>query len=371
MELATDVRTALEFAEDLGGFEAIILDLGLPDGSGLDVARRLRTTGSAIPILVLTARDTVADRVMGLDAGADDYLVKPFAYEELAARLRALARRADGTVAVRAGNLLTSGSITLDDVRRRVTVGRPGDRAEPARVLAPRVLPASSRRGAHPRPAARPRLAVGRGGDPQRGRRLRPLPARRSWVRPARGSGPCAGSATGSRTRRDGREQRRRATPRRGPPPARPVDRRDRPRRPHRPRGHPDPGGRRLARVQRHGPAPGAGRPDHRRRCATDPAGATRSAAPRSASPSAVGAPGPSPSSSRRAARSSGRRTSTCRRSCPTRRRSWPSARAARPTSGPRAPAGRRSGSSARRSRARARPTWSRWPRTSPPSARP
>ena len=122
VELATDVRTALEFAEDLGGFEAIILDLGLPDGSGLDVARRLRTTGSAIPILVLTARDTVADRVRGLDAGADDYLVKPFAYEELAARLRALARRADGTVAVRADNLLTSGSITLDDVRRRVAV---------------------------------------------------------------------------------------------------------------------------------------------------------------------------------------------------------------------------------------------------------
>ena len=64
----------------------------------------------------------MADRVRGLDAGADDYLVKPFAYEELAARLRALARRADGTVAVRADNLLTNGSITLDDVRRRVTV---------------------------------------------------------------------------------------------------------------------------------------------------------------------------------------------------------------------------------------------------------
>jgi DNA-binding response OmpR family regulator len=123
VELATDVRTALELAEDLGGFEAIVLDLGLPDGSGLDVAQRLRARGSAIPILVLTARDTVADRVRGLDAGADDYLVKPFAYEELAARLRALARRADGTVAVRADNLLTNGSITLDDVRRRVTVG--------------------------------------------------------------------------------------------------------------------------------------------------------------------------------------------------------------------------------------------------------
>ncbi len=63
--------------------DAIILDVGLPDGSGFDVARRLRARGSAVPILMLTARDAVASRVEGLDAGADDYLVKPFAYEEL------------------------------------------------------------------------------------------------------------------------------------------------------------------------------------------------------------------------------------------------------------------------------------------------
>jgi len=121
VELATDVRTALELAADLGGFEAIILDLGLPDGSGLEVARTLRANGSPVPILILTARDTVADRVTGLDAGADDYLVKPFACEELAARLRALARRAGGADAVRGGTRLEVGDIALDETRREVT----------------------------------------------------------------------------------------------------------------------------------------------------------------------------------------------------------------------------------------------------------
>ena len=121
VELATDVRSALELAEEVGGLEAIVLDVGLPDGSGLDVARRLRATGSTIPILILTARDTVVDRVTGLDAGADDYLVKPFAFEELAARLRALARRAGGNEAVRSGLRLEVGSIALDEARREVT----------------------------------------------------------------------------------------------------------------------------------------------------------------------------------------------------------------------------------------------------------
>jgi DNA-binding response OmpR family regulator len=93
VELAPDGRTALELAETTSGLDAVILDIGLPDLSGLEVARRLRTNGDAVPILMLTARDTVGDRVTGLDAGADDYLVKPFAYEELSARLRALARR--------------------------------------------------------------------------------------------------------------------------------------------------------------------------------------------------------------------------------------------------------------------------------------
>jgi DNA-binding response OmpR family regulator len=122
VELATDGRSGLEIAEDAPGIECIVLDVGLPDISGLEVARRLRAGGSQTAVLMLTARDTVGDRVTGLDAGADDYLVKPFAFEELAARLRALSRR--GTpVGKRAEPTLSAGAITLDEAARRVTVG--------------------------------------------------------------------------------------------------------------------------------------------------------------------------------------------------------------------------------------------------------
>ncbi|MBC9072444.1 response regulator transcription factor [Thauera sp. CAU 1555] len=79
-----------------GGYELAVLDLGLPRMDGLDVLRQLRASGSAVPVLVLTARDATADRIAGLDAGADDYLVKPFEVDELKARLRALLRRAAG-----------------------------------------------------------------------------------------------------------------------------------------------------------------------------------------------------------------------------------------------------------------------------------
>jgi DNA-binding response OmpR family regulator len=125
VELAADGPSGLELAESMDGFDAIVLDIGLPRLSGLDVARRLRAGGSRLPILMLTARDTVGDRVTGLDAGADDYLVKPFAYEELAARLRALARRAS-SAPERAGTVLSAGQVALDERLRRVTVaGRP------------------------------------------------------------------------------------------------------------------------------------------------------------------------------------------------------------------------------------------------------
>jgi DNA-binding response OmpR family regulator len=121
VELATDGRTGLEIAEDAPGIECVILDIGLPDISGLEVARRMRDAGSETPILMLTARDTVGDRVTGLDAGADDYLVKPFAFEELSARLRALGRR--GTAAGRRTTpTLKAGPIALDETARRVTV---------------------------------------------------------------------------------------------------------------------------------------------------------------------------------------------------------------------------------------------------------
>ena len=100
----------------------MILDIGLPDISGLEVARRLRAAGSDMPILMLTARDTVGDRVTGLDAGADDYLVKPFAFEELSARLRALARRGHGARPPHDARSSRPGPIALDETARRVTV---------------------------------------------------------------------------------------------------------------------------------------------------------------------------------------------------------------------------------------------------------
>ena len=127
VEVAPDGATALELAEATEGIEAVILDVGLPDISGLEVAARLRKHGRELAILMLTARDTVNDRVAGLDAGADDYLVKPFAYEELAARLRALARRGEPGPR-RPDPILAAGPIALDERSRRVTVdGRPVD----------------------------------------------------------------------------------------------------------------------------------------------------------------------------------------------------------------------------------------------------
>jgi DNA-binding response OmpR family regulator len=125
VDTASDGATALEIASASAGLEAVVLDIGLPDISGLDVARRLREDGREVGILMLTARDTVDDRVAGLDAGADDYLVKPFAYQELAARLRALGRRSGPR---RAAPTLEVAGIALDETRRRVTVdGRPVD----------------------------------------------------------------------------------------------------------------------------------------------------------------------------------------------------------------------------------------------------
>jgi two-component system OmpR family response regulator len=127
VEVASDGEEALDVAGATTGIETVILDVGLPDMSGLDVARALRKQGRELAILMLTARDTVNDRVSGLDAGADDYLVKPFAYEELAARLRALARRA-APGSRRPEPILAAGPIALDERSRRVTVdGHPID----------------------------------------------------------------------------------------------------------------------------------------------------------------------------------------------------------------------------------------------------
>jgi two-component system, OmpR family, response regulator len=118
VETAGTAAEGLEIATSGLELDAIVLDVGLPDRSGFDVARSLRKKGSQVPILMLTARDAVSDRVEGLDAGADDYLVKPFAYEELLARLRALGRRPP----TRRAPVLRAGPIELDETTRRVTV---------------------------------------------------------------------------------------------------------------------------------------------------------------------------------------------------------------------------------------------------------
>lgn len=103
-------------------YDAAILDLGLPHLSGLELLRNTRTAKNPVPILILTARDTVADRIAGLDAGADDYLTKPFDLGELQARLRALVRRANSQVAA----VITLGALQLDSAAHRVSwAGKP------------------------------------------------------------------------------------------------------------------------------------------------------------------------------------------------------------------------------------------------------
>jgi two-component system, OmpR family, response regulator MprA len=102
--------------------DAIVLDVAMPVVDGIEMCRRLRDDGASLPILMLTARESVTDRVAGLDAGADDYLVKPFALEELLARLRALLRRSDGAAP---GDVLEFAELTLDTGTRQV---RRGDR---------------------------------------------------------------------------------------------------------------------------------------------------------------------------------------------------------------------------------------------------
>jgi two-component system response regulator MprA len=101
--------------------DAVVLDVGLPDIDGLEVCRLLRREGNRVPVLMLTARDAVSDRIDGLDAGADDYLVKPFDIDELKARLRALLRRAGAEGDVDGG--LTFDDLKLDPARHGVVVG--------------------------------------------------------------------------------------------------------------------------------------------------------------------------------------------------------------------------------------------------------
>jgi two-component system OmpR family response regulator len=118
VDTAADGRKA-EFLGQTERYDAVVLDLGLPNVDGLTVLRRWRESGLDVPVLVLTARGSWHEKVLGIDGGADDYLTKPFSTEELLARLRALIRRSHG----RGQPELRCGSVTLDPRAARVTVG--------------------------------------------------------------------------------------------------------------------------------------------------------------------------------------------------------------------------------------------------------
>jgi two-component system OmpR family response regulator len=116
VDVVGDGRSALDWIGSVD-YDVMILDLMLPKIDGLDVCRRLRQRGLTTPVLMLTARDALKDRVLGLDAGADDYLPKPFEFEELLARLRALTRRRSG---VPKTGVLTVADLSLDPATHRV-----------------------------------------------------------------------------------------------------------------------------------------------------------------------------------------------------------------------------------------------------------
>src|SRR5262245_49166959 len=126
--LASDGTEALHAIEGVP-FDAVVLDVLMPGRNGIDVCRTLRAAGNRVPILMLTARETVSDRVAGLEAGADDYLVKPFALEELIARLRALVRRTTADVS---DSVLRFADLSLD--RRSLEVQRGARRIQLSRM---------------------------------------------------------------------------------------------------------------------------------------------------------------------------------------------------------------------------------------------
>ena len=113
-----DGQEALDYL-DMAEYDAVILDIMMPKKNGLEVLKSLRASGSAVPVLLLTARDSISDRVTGLDAGADDYLVKPFAFEELLARIRVMLRKREG----RAQNRCQAADLTVDLDTRTVMRG--------------------------------------------------------------------------------------------------------------------------------------------------------------------------------------------------------------------------------------------------------
>lgn len=119
VDWAQDGRAALQALGNLE-HQAILLDLGLPGHDGLEVLRKLRQSGNTLPVIIITARDGVEDRIRGLDFGADDYLVKPFVVQELLARMRAVIRRQSG----QAAPVLSNGKVNLDPATHEASCGK-------------------------------------------------------------------------------------------------------------------------------------------------------------------------------------------------------------------------------------------------------
>lgn len=168
VDRAADGLKGLDLAT-MNEYDAIVLDLMLPGLDGLTVCKRLRQAGKRTPVLILSARDMVDDRVRGLDAGADDYLIKPFAVEELAARLRALARRHQSVAAP----TLVVGGLELEPSTHTVRQGGAGHSPHPEGVRVARVLHAASGVRAHTHDDCRARLGLHLRPLEQRCRRLR------------------------------------------------------------------------------------------------------------------------------------------------------------------------------------------------------
>ena len=162
-----------------GAYALVLLDLGLPRKSGLDLLKEIRRAGNRVRVLVVTARDAVADRVAGLDAGADDYLVKPFSLDELGARMRALLRRD----IAREDNVLRNGDLALDPVDAHRHAGGPTGRPVGARVRA-------ARRAARASRAPRCRRRSSRSGSTAGARKSRATPSRCTSTTCARSSAP-------------------------------------------------------------------------------------------------------------------------------------------------------------------------------------
>ena len=164
-----------ELAISNGVYDLALLDLGLPRRDGLEILKSLRRLGKELPVVIITARDSVADRVMGLDNGADDYLVKPFDLDELLARARAVIRRREG----RSSPEMTYGALTIDPVKRVCGAGSAdegagrGGLAREARGRRLR-LGRGNRQQQHRSAPAPPAKEAQAGADPQRARRRLP-----------------------------------------------------------------------------------------------------------------------------------------------------------------------------------------------------